>query len=252
MVKALVHKTHSPSICLCSSPKDDRAPSHPHSALLAPTRRIAGTLIPLTNHHGLAGAEEHSPLPDASVDTPVATLAAQLGAAGRGDAAAFAALYDSTAPRIYGLVLRVLADQHQSEEVTQEVFLQVWQHSHRFDPSRGSALSWLMTMAHRQAVDRVRAPEPGRRRDLADAELSDQTPIDQAAHASLEARRVRGALATLSPAQRQALELAYFGGHTHTEVARVLELPHGSAKTRIRDGLVRLRDLLTTAAPKPA
>ena len=183
------------------------------------------------------------------------TLESQLLAASRGDEAAFAALYDSVAPRVYGLVLRIVRDVHQSAEVTQEVFLQVWETSNRFDPPRGSALSWVMTMAHRRAVDRVRSSEAQRRRDLSDAVRSVRRPCDEtaeAAHASLDAIRVRGALATLTPTQRQALELAYFGGHTHLEVSRLLQIPLGTAKTRIRDGLIRLRDTLAPAACEPA
>jgi RNA polymerase sigma-70 factor (ECF subfamily) len=175
------------------------------------------------------------------------TLSAQLVASGRGDQDAFARLYDDLVPRIYGLLLRILGDAHQSEEVTQEVLLQVWQNSNRFDPQRGSALSWVMTMAHRRAVDRVRSSEAWRRRDHADAALNHQSRTDltaEAAHASLEAGRVRAGLATLSLVQRRALELAYYGGHTHKEVARLLEVPLGTAKTRIRDGLIQLRDVM--------
>lgn len=178
------------------------------------------------------------------------TLQAQLRAAGRGDEVAFAGLYQSVSPRVYGLVLRILRDVHQSEEVTQEVFLRIWETSNRFDPTRGSALSWIMTLAHSRAVDRVRSSESGRRRDARDADRSRSTPFDQtveSAHASLEAIRVRVALATLSPPQRQALELAYLGGYTHTEVSGLLQIPLGTAKARIRDGLIRLRDSLVPA-----
>ncbi len=175
------------------------------------------------------------------------TLRTQVTAASRGDESAFAALYDSLAPRVYGLVVRILRDAHQAEEVTQDVFLQVWETANRFDPTRGSALSWVMTLAHRRAVDRVRSAEAARRRDTSDAERCLRTPFDETAetaHASLEAARVRSALAELSPAQRQALELAYFGGRTHHEVSELLHIPLGTAKTRIRDGLIRLRDSL--------
>ena len=183
---------------------------------------------------------------------PRDSLQTQLWAAGRGDESAFAALYDTVASRVYGLVLRILRDVHQSEEVTQEVFLQIWETSNRFDPARGSALSWVMTIAHRRAVDRVRSSEAQRRRDITDAERSVRTPFDQtseAAHSSLDAAQVRGALATLSPARRRALELAYLGGHTHLEVSQLLQIPLGTAKTQIRDGLIQLRDSLapTTA-----
>jgi RNA polymerase sigma-70 factor (ECF subfamily) len=172
-----------------------------------------------------------------------------------GDAAAFADLYERMAPRIYALVQRVVRDPHQSEEVTQEVFLQVWQGAVRFDARRGSALSWLMTIAHRRAVDRVRHSEGRRRRDASDAERGRELPYDvteSAAHASLEGEQVRAALATLSPIQRQAVELAYFGGYTHREVSGLLQIPLGTAKSRIRDGLLRLRGLLSPPTPEAA
>lgn len=187
--------------------------------------------------------------------TDPGTLEAQLVASSFGDASAFAALYEGAAPRIYGLVCRILGDVHQAEEVTQEVFLELWQTSSRFDPGRGSALSWVMTLAHRRAVDRVRSSEAGRRRDATDVELRRTTPYDQtvaAAHASLEAQTVRTALATLPVQQRQALELAYFGGHSHSEISRMLKVPLGTAKTRIRDGLIRLRVTLTPVVAEPA
>jgi RNA polymerase sigma-70 factor, ECF subfamily len=154
---------------------------------------------------------------------PNARLASLLRQSSWGDEGAFALLYDAVAPRLFGLVLRVVRDPAQSEEVTQEAFLEIWRTSTRFEPDRGSALGWMMTIAHRKAVDRVRSA---------------------AAQASLEAERVRKALQTLTPAQRNALELAFFGGYTHTEVAAMLDLPLGTAKTRIRDGLIRLRHTL--------
>lgn len=175
----------------------------------------------------------------------VADLAALLKRSARGDEAAFASLYDATAARVHGLVLRVVRDRAQAEEVTQEVFLEVWRQASRYDAGRGSALAWLMTIAHRKAVDRVRSAEAASRRDVA-YEQRNQVPdhdvTAEAAHASLEARRVRSALDHLTDVQREAIELAYFGGYTHTEVAALLDLPVGTAKTRIRDGLIRLRD----------
>ena len=169
----------------------------------------------------------------------------------RGDELAFAALYDATARRLFGLVLRVVRDHAMSEEVTQEVYLDVWRQCSRFDPERGSAMSWLMTIAHRTAVDRVRASEASRRRDDVHATTNRDVEFDttaESAQASLEAQRVRRALNTLTDAQRSAVELAYLGGYTHTEVARLLDLPLGTAKTRIRDGLIRLRDTLGVPA----
>ncbi len=182
---------------------------------------------------------------------PPDPVRANLVAAGRGDESSFADLYECVAPRVYGLVLRILGDAHQSEEVTREVFLQLWETSNRFDPSQGSALSWVMTLAHRCAVDRVRSTGSWRPRAANDTGHSPKAPFDQtseATRASLEVTLVRAALATLSRPQRQALELAYFGGHTHSEVSRLLAIPLGTAKTRIRDGLIRLRDSLTPVA----
>jgi RNA polymerase sigma-70 factor (ECF subfamily) len=185
-----------------------------------------------------------SPIPDKA---PVADLGALLRQSARGDEQAFAELYDATAARVHGLVLRVIRDPSQAEEVTQEVFLQVWRTSARFDEDRGSPLAWLMTLAHRRAVDRVRAAEAASRQDTSYYQNSHVVAHDSTAEdaeKSMEARRVRAALGELTPAQREALELAYFGGYTHSEVAVMLDLPVGTAKTRIRDGLIRMRDAI--------
>jgi RNA polymerase sigma-70 factor, ECF subfamily len=174
-------------------------------------------------------------------------LAELLKACSLGDEGAFAELYDATAPRLFGLVLRTVRDRAQAEEVTQEAYLDIWRNSSRFDPDRGSALGWLMTIGHRKAVDRVRSAEAAGRRDTAYEAREQATPFDQTvdeAHRNLDAQRVRRAMDTLTETQRGALELAYFGGYTHREVAAMLKLPLGTAKTRIRDGLVRLRDQL--------
>jgi RNA polymerase sigma-70 factor (ECF subfamily) len=163
----------------------------------------------------------------------------------RGDQQAFAQLYDATSARIFGLALRVVRDPAQAEEVTQEAYLEVWKTSSRFDSNRGSAMSWLMTICHRKAVDRVRSAEASTRRDTSYSQQNhtiDHDSTSDAAQASMEARRVRDALSGLTDVQREAIELAYFGGYTHTEVAGILNLPVGTAKTRIRDGLIRLRD----------
>ena len=174
-------------------------------------------------------------------------LAELLRLSARGDEAAFARLYDATAARVYGLALRVVRDPAQAEEVTQDALLEIWRTASRFDPDRGSPLSWLLTITHRKAVDRVRSAEAASRRDTRyhqENQSVDHDATAEAAQASLEARRVRGALATLTDVQREAVGLAYFGGYTHTEVATMLELPVGTAKTRIRDGLIRLRDAM--------
>ena len=164
-----------------------------------------------------------------------------------GDEAAFGELYDLVSARVYGLVRRIVRDPAQSEEVAQEVFLEIWRHSARFDASRGSAVSWMLTIAHRKSVDRVRAAEAARDRDESYGAATHDISHDSTAEAAVErldAERVHRALETLSEAQRGALELAYLSGYTHTEVAAMLDLPLGTAKTRIRDGLIRLRDLL--------
>jgi RNA polymerase sigma-70 factor (ECF subfamily) len=174
-------------------------------------------------------------------------LADLLKACGRGDQSAFARLYDATSSRVVGLAVRVVRDPAQAEEVAQEAFLEIWKMSGRFDPAKGSPLGWLLTIVHRKAVDRVRSAEASTRRDTTYHQRNQPVEHDstaEAAAASLEARRVRQALASLTAVQREALELAYFGGYTHTEVATMLELPVGTAKTRIRDGLIRLRDTM--------
>lgn len=169
-----------------------------------------------------------------------------LSRSSRGDEKAFAALYDATSARAYGLALRVVRDPAQAEEVTQEAYLDVWRHSSRYRADRGSVIGWLLTIVHRKAVDRVRSAEAATRRDetyhlQADVD-HDQTV--EALQTSLDSQRVRTALAQLTTNQREALGLAFYGGYTHTEVAAMLDLPLGTAKTRIRDALIRMRDFL--------
>jgi RNA polymerase sigma-70 factor, ECF subfamily len=187
-----------------------------------------------------------TPSPEAGAPE-AADLAQLLKLSGRGDESAFARLYDAMAARVFGLAVRVVRDPAQAEEVAQESFLEIWRNSGRYDPDRGSAVGWLLTIVHRRAVDRVRSAEASSRRDTTYHDRNQPVAHDataEAAQASLEARRVRGALSSLTDVQRQAIELAYFGGYTHTEVASMLELPVGTAKTRIRDGLIRLRDTM--------
>ena len=184
--------------------------------------------------------------------TPVGPdLAELLKLCGRGDQSAFAKLYDAVSSRVHGMAVRVVRDPAQAEEVAQEAFMEIWKNSGRFDPAKGSPLGWLLTIVHRKAVDRVRSAEASTRRDQ--NYHHQNQPVDhdstaEAAQASLEAHRVRAALGSLTPIQREALELAYFGGYTHTEVATMLDLPVGTAKTRIRDGLIRLRDTMGVGA----
>lgn len=174
-------------------------------------------------------------------------LAGLLRRSATGDQRAFADLYDAVLPGVHGLVARMIRDRRQAEEVTQEAFLQIWRTASRFDQHRGTALSWVLMIAHRKAVDWVRSAEVARRHERDANSSVHDIPYDvtaDSAHASLEAQRVRAALSSLTPTQRGALELAFLGGYSHSEVAEILGLPIGTAKTRIRDGLIRLRQTL--------
>ncbi len=164
----------------------------------------------------------------------------------RGDERAFAELYDALASTVYGTILRVVRDPAQSEEVAQEVFVEIWRQAARFDAARGGVHGWAATIARRRAVDRVRSEQSSRDRQLRDAATSAAEPDGPADIVldSLDRDRARLALAQLSDAQRQALELAFFGGLTHVEIAERLGVALGTVKTRIRDGLIRLRCLM--------
>ena len=168
-----------------------------------------------------------------------------------GDQAAFAALYDQIAPRVLGLVRRLLRDHAQSEEVTQEIFLEIWQTATRYDSAKGGASTWIMTMAHRRAVDRVRASQASRDRDTKigirdyDAQYDN---VSETVQTRVEHERVEKAMLRLTELQRQAVSLAYYGGYSHSEVANLLSVPIGTVKTRLRDGMIRLRDELGVAS----
>ncbi len=164
-----------------------------------------------------------------------------------GDQSAFASLYDRVSSQVVGVALRVLRDRSLAEEVAQEVMVEVWRKADRFDPNRGTASGWITTLAHRRAVDRVRSEQASRDRDDRVSRRDEPRAFDAVAdevEVSLDHWQVRQALATLTERQREAIELAYFGGHTYRDVARVLEIPEGTAKSRLRDGLLRLREAL--------
>ncbi len=168
-----------------------------------------------------------------------------------GDQRAFSDLYDLIAPRMLGLVRHVLKDHAQSEEVVQEVLLEVWQTASRFDPNKGKAVTWMLTMAHRRAIDRVRSAQASRDRDtkIGIRDLGrDVDTVSETVEISIEHKRVEKAMARLSDLQRQAVELAYYGGYTQSEVAEMLNIPLGTVKTRLRDGLIRLRTELGVAS----
>jgi RNA polymerase sigma-70 factor (ECF subfamily) len=170
-----------------------------------------------------------------------------LRAIARGDEPAFGRLYDLVAPRVYGLIRRVLRDPAQAEEVTQEVLVEVWRTAARFDAARGSATAWVFTIAHRRAVDRVRAEQASADRTMKVGIASVDTPYDEVVDevsGRLERQQVRHCLDDLTELQRQAVTLAYYQGHSYREVADLLETPLPTVKTRMRDGLIRLRDCL--------
>jgi len=165
----------------------------------------------------------------------------------RGDQVAFETVYDKVSAPVFGLIRRVLRDPAQSEEVAQEALLEVWRTAERFDPARGTAVAWVMTIAHRRAVDRVRAETAATDREARAAAIAPTGPTDEVAEAvesSLEAERVRRCMGGLSDLQRQSIQLAYYSGYTYPQVASVLGVALGTVKTRIRDGLKRLRDCL--------
>jgi RNA polymerase sigma-70 factor (ECF subfamily) len=173
-------------------------------------------------------------------------LAALIGRVAAGDQVAFAALYDDVAPLVYGIAKRVVRDPTHAEEVSQEVFVDLWRLAARFDAARGNVRSWAATIAHRRAVDRVRSEQSHRDRERADALTAPPATSspDEIAVEGESRQRAVSALGQLSPPQREALELAYYGGLTHVEVADHLGIALGTAKTRIRDGLLRLRSVL--------
>ncbi|MFF3353744.1 sigma-70 family RNA polymerase sigma factor [Streptomyces sp. NPDC002917] len=169
----------------------------------------------------------------------------------RGDQDAFARVYEAVCGPVLGLVRSVLRDPAQSDEVAQEVLVEVWRTAPRFQASRGSAMNWVLTLAHHRAVDRVRSVEATTAREHR-AALLDRTPefdeVTEQVESRLEREQVRRCLRTLSELQRQSVTLAYYRGLTYREVAELLAVPLGTIKTRLRDGLIRLRDCLGVSA----
>ncbi|NGN69843.1 sigma-70 family RNA polymerase sigma factor [Streptomyces sp. A7024] len=184
------------------------------------------------------------PPPRPDLDALVAEVA-------RGDQEAFTSLYDAVSGPVLGLVRSVVRDPAQSEEVAQEVLVEVWRTAARFRPDKGSTMTWVLTMAHRRAVDRVRSVQASAEREHK-AALLDQMPaydhVTEQVETRLEQQRVRRCLGALTRLQREAVTLAYYRGLTYREVAQLLTMPLGTVKTRLRDGLIRLRDCLGVSA----
>lgn len=186
---------------------------------------------------------QHQPTRDAEI------LARLLARCADHDQLAFASLYDAMSSRVYGLALRILRDPCHAEEVAQDTFLHIWCSADQFDSRRGHPHSWIFTIAHRKAVDRVRKTETARRRDELHRSRSGEVPHDitsETACARVDAEPLHAVWSRVTPKCREALDLAYFGGHTHREVASALGIPDGTAKSRIREGLIQLRSALGT------
>nr|WP_246321759.1 ECF RNA polymerase sigma factor SigK [Nocardioides panzhihuensis] len=191
--------------------------------------------------------EESSRDPDDDLD-----VAGVLAAVAGGDLHAFGRIYDDLAPLVFGVARRVVRDPSRAEEVTQEVFTEVWRQAARFDASRGSFRTWVLTIAHRRAVDAVRSSEASRAREehVARREPVEVAGPEEAVVTASEHDGVRRCLESLTPLQSQAVRLAYYQGFTYPEVAEMLGRPLSTVKTRMRDGLIRLRDCLAEAEPE--
>jgi RNA polymerase sigma-70 factor (ECF subfamily) len=166
----------------------------------------------------------------------------------QGDQAALAAFYDRTSPQVFGFIYKILNNRETAEEVTLDVYTQVWRQAHTYDPTRGAPGAWLMMLARTRAIDRFRAgaAEHGRIESLDAVELflSDDDTPEQDVENQERRRYVQQALSALTAEQRQAIALAYFYGLSQSEIAEKLQLPLGTVKTRMRLGMIKLREAL--------
>lgn len=223
---------------MVDTPEDAPSPHGPGGAPSHPAEQDGDPVHAVPQHDGrtvrAADPEEH------------AHLRALVQRVARGDEAAYEDLYDRVSATVYGVCRRVLRDPAEAEEVAQEVLLEMWRTASRYDPVRAGVRSWAVMIAHSRAVDRVRSSERRRAREEATA-LPEPPAVDEVSEAAVsafEVRRVQKAMADLSDLQRESVRLAFYGGHTHREVAVLLGVPLGTVKTRIRDGLTRLRSQL--------
>lgn len=165
----------------------------------------------------------------------------------KGDERAFEQLYEVVAAPLFGLIKRIVRDTAQSEEVAQEVLVEVWRTATRYHADRGSALNWILTLSHRRAVDRLRSAQSGKDREARVGAGEYHRPFDEVTDtvtARWEQRQLKRCLSTLTELQHESVVLTYYRGYTHRQAAGLLDAPLGTVKTRLRDGLIRLRDCL--------
>jgi RNA polymerase sigma-70 factor (ECF subfamily) len=182
-----------------------------------------------------------------SVDTRRADPESLLRRTARGDEAAFESLLRSFAPLVYGVALRVCEDQSLADEVAQESFLDLWRTAARYESAKGSAQAWVVTIAHRRAVDRMRSEHSRVRRETRSRSLLPLVEFDEvveAVEAEGERVRLRGCLGGLSRIQRESIHLAFFDGLTHAQISAKLQVPLGTAKARLREGLGKLKSCM--------
>jgi len=223
------------------------------AVLSFPTRRREEVYVSVPRHLRAVDPDEPHVSRAAPDLNSAQRLESLLLAAGRGSAAAYEAVYVALLPVVYRLALRVVRDENLAEDVAQEALVEAWRKAASFDPSKGSAKAWVLTIAHRRAVDKVRAEQ--RQRDQIEAESrTTPTEVEGPADAVIEVDftewqrgRIKAGLAALSEKQREVIELAYYRGRKHTEISEDLGVPLGTAKTRIRDALIKLREVLEEA-----
>ncbi|ROQ35768.1 RNA polymerase sigma-70 factor (ECF subfamily) [Streptomyces sp. PanSC19] len=203
---------------------------------------------PLRRFATAGAAPVNQPLPfGAGPATGRTDLTEVMQKVAHGDKQAFSVLYDALAPVVFGIVIKVVRDRAQSEEVAQEVMIDLWRQAARYRPDAGAVTSWAATIAHRRAVDRVRSAQAASDREQAQAAREHTTAFDEVAEqveTRLESEQVRRCMRGLTELQRQAVTLAYYQGLTYREVAEALRTPLPTIKTRMRDGLIRLRDCM--------